>query len=209
MRQVFRPRRIHATAAAQISLVARGPGLNAGFARLEAGAWAGDDRGFDARRWNELRDPRHAVDLAYQLRHDTVVQLQCQFALGVLVPVNPAEAFRQHLHRVARHAKRPRFNARAGGGQVNRAHDAEALVVNDVISLIIDIAAGKAWWAKNGTVISGDPVAGTGAMATFTPGATIYLACSPAVASTQIRVRTDPAEMTEASVAGFTDGWPD
>lgn len=80
--------------------------------------------------------------------------------------------------------------------------------VNDVISLIIDIDAGKAWWAKNGTVISGDPVAGTGAMATFTPGASILLACAPAGALDQIRLRTDPAEMTAASVSGFTDGWP-
>lgn len=81
--------------------------------------------------------------------------------------------------------------------------------VNDVISLIIDIDAGKAWWAKNGTVISGDPVAGTGAMATFTPGTSLFLACAPAGALDQIRLRTDPAEMTAASVSGFTDGWPD
>ena len=82
-------------------------------------------------------------------------------------------------------------------------------VINDVISLIIDIDAGKAWWAKNGTVISGNPVAGTGAMATFTPNITVLLACAPAGLLDQIRLRTNPAEMTTAGVAGFTDGWPD
>ena len=97
------------------------------------------------------------------------------------------------------------------GGDVRVYHNGSAsswtlnIAADDVISLIIDIDAGKAWWAKNGTVISGDPVAGTGAMAT----AAIYLACSPAVALTQIRLRTNPTEMTAASVSGFTDGWPD
>ena len=83
------------------------------------------------------------------------------------------------------------------------------VAVGDVISLIIDIDAGKAWWAKNGTIISGDPVAGTGAMATFAPGTSILLACAPAGAVDHIRLRTDPTEMTAASVSGFTDGWPD
>ena len=84
-----------------------------------------------------------------------------------------------------------------------------SIAVDDVISLIIDIGAGKAWWAKNGTVISGDPVAGTGAMATFTPGTPMFIACAPATANAQIRLRTNPTEMTAASVSGFTDGWPD
>ena len=86
---------------------------------------------------------------------------------------------------------------------------AGAIAVNNVISLIIDIDAGKAWWAINGTVMSGNPVAGTGAMATFTPSTSILLACGPAGALDEIRLRTNPTEMTAASVAGFIDGWPD
>lgn len=93
----------------------------------------------------------------------------------------------------------------------NNAASADYMVtfaVGDVISLILDIDAGKAWWAINGTVISGNPVAGTGAMATFTPGSALLLACAPAISLAQIRLRTDPAEMTAAPVSGFTDGWP-
>lgn len=92
----------------------------------------------------------------------------------------------------------------------NNAFNAYAITiaVSDVISLIIDIDAGKAWWAKNGTVISGNPAAGTGEMATFTPNATIYLACAPAGALDEIRLRTNPTEMTASPVSGFTDGWP-
>lgn len=89
------------------------------------------------------------------------------------------------------------FNAYAG-----------TIAVNDVISLMLDIDAGKAWWAKNGTVISGNPVAGTGEMATFTPGTTILLACAPAGVNDEIRLRTNPTEMTASPVSGFTDGWP-
>lgn len=79
---------------------------------------------------------------------------------------------------------------------------------NDVFDLLLDIGAGNAWWRKNGVVISGDPVAGTGAMATFTPGMTTFIAADPYAAPASTRLRTDPAEMAGSSVSGFTDGWP-
>ena len=82
------------------------------------------------------------------------------------------------------------------------------LATNDVIDLLLDIDAGKAWWRKNGTAISGDPVAGTGAMATFTPGTTLFIAADPYVNASALRLRTNPSEMTGPSVSGFTDGWP-
>lgn len=83
------------------------------------------------------------------------------------------------------------------------------IATNDVIDLLIDVTAGRAWWRINGAVVSGDPVAGTGAMATFTAGSTVFIAADPYVASQSTRLRTNPAEMTGAAVSGFTEGWPD
>lgn len=40
----------------------------------------------------------------------------------------------------------------------------------DVIDFVIDITAGKCWLRKNGTLMQGDPVAGTSPSITFTPG---------------------------------------
>lgn len=77
--------------------------------------------------------------------------------------------------------------------------------VND---LLIDIDAGMAWWRINGSVVSGNPVAGTGPMATFTPGSAIFIAADPYVSGGVVRLRTDPADFTQSSVSGFTDGWP-
>ncbi|GAB3335359.1 hypothetical protein GCM10027359_08950 [Marilutibacter aestuarii] len=79
---------------------------------------------------------------------------------------------------------------------------------NDVIDLLLDIGAGKAWWRRNGTVVFGNPVAGTTPMATFTPGTSIFVAADPFANAASWRLRTDPAEMTGASVSGFVDGWP-
>lgn len=78
-----------------------------------------------------------------------------------------------------------------------------------VYCLLLDIDNGKAWWRKDGTVVSGDPVAGTGAMATFTAGSTIYLAADPYASASAIRLRANPADFTRSPVSGFTDGWPD
>lgn len=82
------------------------------------------------------------------------------------------------------------------------------LATNDRVDLLIDIGAGRAWWRRNGTVISGDPLAGTGAMLTFTPGSTLFLACDCFGVGGATRLRTDPAEMADSPVSGFTDGWP-
>jgi hypothetical protein len=84
----------------------------------------------------------------------------------------------------------------------------QTLATNDRVDLLIDIDAGRAWWRINGTVISGDPVAGTGAMLTFTPGTTLFLACDCFGINGATRLRTDPAEMVDSPVSGFTDGWP-
>lgn len=82
------------------------------------------------------------------------------------------------------------------------------LATGDVVDVLVDIDAGKAWWRINGTVVSGDPVAGTGEMASFTPGSTIYAAADPYGADGAIRLRANPGEMTGSAVSGFTDGWP-
>jgi hypothetical protein len=85
---------------------------------------------------------------------------------------------------------------------------ASAYSNGDVIGLIIDLDARKAWWDRNGTIISGDPAAGTGEMSGINAG-DIYLAADPFGAGASIQLRTDPAEMTYAAPAGFTNGWPD
>ncbi len=79
---------------------------------------------------------------------------------------------------------------------------------SDRIDLLIDIGLGRAWWRRNGVVISGDPVNGTGPMATFTAGTTLFLAADCFGAGGATRLRTDPAEMADGPVSGFTDGWP-
>ena len=53
----------------------------------------------------------------------------------------------------------------------------------DIISVAVDIDAGKIWWAKNGTYIdSGNPAAGTNAPTTFTAGTEVvpYFMCDNA-----------------------------
>ncbi len=57
-----------------------------------------------------------------------------------------------------------------GGGGVLDSHVSTAFVGGDRISIIFDNDNGKIWFAKNGTLISGDPAAGTNPSATFTPG---------------------------------------
>lgn len=79
---------------------------------------------------------------------------------------------------------------------------------NDVIGLIIDLDARLAWWDKNGVVISGDPVAGTGAMSGINAG-DVYLAADPFASGASWRLRTDPAEMSYSAPSGYTNGWPD
>lgn len=83
------------------------------------------------------------------------------------------------------------------------------MVNGDRFDVLLDLDAGRAWFRRNGTVISGDPVAGTGAMATFTPGTTIFLASDNFATTGGTRLRTNPTEMVDSPVAGFTDGWPD
>lgn len=83
------------------------------------------------------------------------------------------------------------------------------LVSADVIDVLLDIDAGKAWWQINGTPVSGNPAAGTGEMITFTPGASIFIAADPYVSGGVCRFRANPSEFTGSSVPGFTDGWPD
>lgn len=101
-----------------------------------------------------------------------------------------------------------------GGSEIRRYNNnafvsyAASFASNDRIDLLLDIDNGRAWWRRNGVVISGDPVAGTGAMATFTPGTTLFLAADCFGVNGATILRTDPAEMAEGSVAGFTDGWP-
>lgn len=84
---------------------------------------------------------------------------------------------------------------------------AGALVSGDRLDLLIDIAAGKAWWAKNGVVIAGNPAAGTGAMQTFAPGTPVRLCADVTGAAGRIRL-LKPSAFTGASIAGFADGWP-
>lgn len=78
----------------------------------------------------------------------------------------------------------------------------------DVIDLLIDIDAGKAWWRINGVVVSGDPVAGTGAMLTFTAGTTLFVAADTYNGSS-ITLRALSADMTGSAVSGYTNGWDD
>lgn len=77
-----------------------------------------------------------------------------------------------------------------------------------LIDVYVDIDNGRAWWAVNGTVVAGDPAAGTGAMFTFTPGTPIRLTADVTGGGGRIRIRTDPAQFSGAGIAGFNNGWP-
>lgn len=88
-------------------------------------------------------------------------------------------------------------------------HAGRTMATSEVYGMNIDVTDGKAWWSEGATVISGNPAAGTGAMATFTPGSTIFLAASPFANGSAWRVRTNPAEHSHSPAAGFTAGWPD
>lgn len=83
-----------------------------------------------------------------------------------------------------------------------------AIVSGDRVDLYLDLDLGRAWWARNGAVLSGDPQAGTGAMTSWTPGADIWLIGDPTGAGARIRIRTDPAQMVGPGIPGFVDGWP-
>lgn len=54
----------------------------------------------------------------------------------------------------------------------------DTLVAGDVLSLYLDMAAGKGWFGKNGVPIAGDPQAGTAPMFTFDHTQTWYIACA-------------------------------
>lgn len=78
-----------------------------------------------------------------------------------------------------------------------------------VLDALIDIPAGKIWWKRNDVIVSGDPEAGTGAMATFTAGSTVFLHADIFGPSGTVTLRTNPSEMTGTPIAGFNDGWSD
>lgn len=98
------------------------------------------------------------------------------------------------------------------GGQLRRYFNGSSsnypatFATNDRVDVLVDIEAGKVWWAKNGTVISGDPVAGTGSMFNFTPGATIKLCADTTGGGGRIRL-LQPSQFTGSPPAGYVDGW--
>ena len=77
-----------------------------------------------------------------------------------------------------------------------------SLTAGDVIQVAVDATAGKVWIGRNNTFWTGDPAAGTGGAATWTPGPVIY----PAVAiyNTAARLRLVPSSTTYTPPSGFT-----
>lgn len=82
-----------------------------------------------------------------------------------------------------------------------------AISSGGVVDLYLDLDAGSAWWARNGTVVSGDPATGSGAMQTWAPGSNVWVAGDANGTGGVLRVRTDPAQMVGVGIAGFADGW--
>lgn len=76
------------------------------------------------------------------------------------------------------------------------------------LDIIVDIGAGKLWFAVDGTLVAGNPAAGTGASLTFTPGTATYIIADPYTNGSVMKL-LKPSEMTGSSISGFTDGWPD
>jgi hypothetical protein len=98
------------------------------------------------------------------------------------------------------------------GSAINSWTPPTPYTTGDVVGMHIDYDAGKAWFAKNGTAISGDPAAGTGAMITFSPNIPMCLAANPygnSASGGAVRLRTDPAEHDYSAASGFTAGFPE
>jgi hypothetical protein len=87
----------------------------------------------------------------------------------------------------------------------------DAYASSSIVDLYVDLDNGRAWFAVDGSLLTGNPSAGTGALMTWTGGTTMHLAADPFGASGSIRLRADPSEFSGGygSVSGFTDGWPD
>jgi hypothetical protein len=77
-----------------------------------------------------------------------------------------------------------------------------------VIGLHLDLDNGRAWWSLNGTVISGNPAAGTGPMFTLALSMAYKLAANAFNSGCSIRLRTNPSEHSYSPASGFTAGWP-
>lgn len=73
----------------------------------------------------------------------------------------------------------------------------------------LDLDNGRAWWAVDGVIVAGNPAAGTGAMATFAAGVNVWAAADATGAGGRLRIRTNPADIVGAGIAGFINGWPD
>lgn len=93
------------------------------------------------------------------------------------------------------------YNGTSGNDYANYAN-------NGVVSLYIDIGAGKIWYGDASGPYAGDPAAGTGAMHTFTPGTTVYL-CGGMDGGGSTRGGTLRllADYSGSPPSGFTDGW--
>ncbi|BBK36090.1 hypothetical protein STAQ_11680 [Allostella sp. ATCC 35155] len=77
-----------------------------------------------------------------------------------------------------------------------------------VVQLFVDIDTGRIWYGDADGPYSGDPAAGTGAMHSFTPGTTLYLAGGmDGGGSTRGGTLRLLADYTGTAPAGFTDGW--
>lgn len=93
----------------------------------------------------------------------------------------------------------------ANGSQAQDSTVAVTYAPGDVISVAIDVDAGKIWFAKNGVWTSGDPAAGTSPAVTATTGVSYWPGAScEAFAKIKTTLRIKAADFDHAVPTGFS-----
>jgi hypothetical protein len=72
-----------------------------------------------------------------------------------------------------------------------------------VFDFIFDATTGKCWVAVNGTLLGGNPDAGTGEMATFTTTSTVFPVTQAYGSSWDVNFGQRPWDYTIATASGF------
>lgn len=95
-------------------------------------------------------------------------------------------------------------------GTSTAVYDPGDLAVSDVIDCYVDLDAspGLVWYAKNGTVLSGDPAAGTGGLTLGTTEKAIYPCVNLHTASSAVTFNFGATAWTHTGISGFAP-WDD
>lgn len=91
----------------------------------------------------------------------------------------------------------------AGSGWTANSTSSPGFAANDIMQVAIDLGAGKLWFGKNNTWVTGSPSGGTSPTISFPASSTLFPAISCFTASDKGQLKTLSADLSFSPPAGF------